>query len=279
MTVHHLDCCRMHPLGRRLLSGEGSVFERATMVSHVLAVESKEGIVLVDSGIGMDDVKEPQKRLGKSFLDGLRPELDESRTALRQLEGLGYEARDVRHIVLTHLDLDHAGGLSDFPDAHVHVLKSEYDAATQRLTRNEAHRYRPIQWAHGPKWELHEVAGGERFHGFERVRAIVEPDVLLLPAGGHTRGHAVVAVRTGDTWLAHAGDAYFHHGEVADPPHCPPGLALFQRMLSVDNAARVANQTRLRELKREAGGSVRVFCAHDEEEWASFTGASGARAS
>ncbi len=263
----------MHPLGRRLLTGEGSTFERTTMVSHVLVIESEAGLVLVDSGIGLDDVREPQKRLGRNFVKAVCPELDESRTALRQLERLGYAASDVQHIVLTHLDVDHAGGLSDFPDARVHVLKSEYEAATKRATHNEAQRYRPIQWAHGPNWELHELGGGERFFGFERVRAIVEPEVFLLPAGGHTRGHAVVVVRSGDTWLVHAGDAYFHHDEVADPPRCPPGLALLQRLLSVDNAARVANQTRLRELKREAGGHVRVFCAHDEEEWASFAGA------
>ncbi|MFD0510570.1 MBL fold metallo-hydrolase [Streptomyces aureus] len=33
------------------------------------------------------------------------------------MTGLGYAVDDVRHIVLTHLDLDHAGGLPDFPRA------------------------------------------------------------------------------------------------------------------------------------------------------------------
>jgi glyoxylase-like metal-dependent hydrolase (beta-lactamase superfamily II) len=270
VKVHHLDCCRMHPPAQRLVSGRGSLFERGTMVAHVLAIETREGLVLVDSGIGIHDVREPVKRLGKGFLAASQPELDEAHTAIRQLAALGYKASDVRHIVLTHLDLDHAGGLSDFPEATVHVLEGEHAAAMARTTRNEAERYRPMQWAHGPKWQRHAVAGGERFFGFERVRAIVEPEVLLLPAGGHTRGHAVVAVAEGDRWLVHAGDAYFHHDEVADPPSCPPGLALFQRLMSVDNAARIANQTRLRELRREAGGRVRVFCAHDEEEFSAF---------
>lgn len=262
----------MHPLGQRLLSGHGSLFARGTMVAHVLAIETSVGLVLVDSGLGTDDVREPEKRLGRGFLEASRPDLDERHTALRQLEAKGFKATDVRHIVLTHMDLDHAGGLSDFPHATVHVLDEEFVAATHPVTRGEAQRYRPIQWAHRPRFERHRVADGERFYGFERVRAIVEPEVFLLPAKGHSRGHAVVAVPEGDRWLIHAGDAYFHHDEMADPPHCPPGLALFQRLVATDNAARLANQTRLRELKREAGGRVRVFSAHDEEELATFRG-------
>ncbi|WP_223281445.1 MBL fold metallo-hydrolase [Streptomyces antnestii] len=46
-----------------------------------------------------------------------RPVLDTGETAVRQVAALGYDIEDVRHIVLTHLDLDHAGGLRDFPPA------------------------------------------------------------------------------------------------------------------------------------------------------------------
>jgi glyoxylase-like metal-dependent hydrolase (beta-lactamase superfamily II) len=270
VTVHHLDCCTMRPLSRRLINGHGSLFEPGTMVAHVLLIESKDGLVLVDSGIGIDDVRDADNRLGRMFLGMVRPVLDESRTALRQIEALGHKAADVRHVVLTHLDLDHAGGLPDFPHAEVHVLRSEHEAAMSRRSLMERERYRPAQWAHGPKWRLHEVRDGERFLGFERVRAIVEPEVLLLPAIGHTRGHAVVAVASNGGWLVHCGDAYFHHGEVADPPRSTAGLSFFQTVVATDNSARLANQQRLRELKREGGGRVRVFCAHDEEELAAF---------
>jgi glyoxylase-like metal-dependent hydrolase (beta-lactamase superfamily II) len=44
---------------------------------------------------------------------------------LEQVKQLGFSPRDVRHIVLTHLDSDHAGGLENFPEAHVHVLEAE----------------------------------------------------------------------------------------------------------------------------------------------------------
>ena len=65
----------------------------------------------------------------------------------------------------------------------------------------------------------------------------------------------------------HCGDAYFHRNEMATPPSCPPGLAAFQRLNSVDDARRRANQDRLRELAVRAGSDeVRMFCAHDPVE-------------
>ena len=60
----------------------------------------------------------------------LNIQLREQDTAIRQLEALGHKASDVRHIVLTHLDFDHAGGLEDFPNATVHVMDAEFVAAT-----------------------------------------------------------------------------------------------------------------------------------------------------
>jgi hypothetical protein len=68
VKVHHLDCATMCPPGRRLMSGEGSVFERGRMCGHVLLIETERaGLVLVDSGFGEDDLREPTRRLGAAF--------------------------------------------------------------------------------------------------------------------------------------------------------------------------------------------------------------------
>ncbi len=94
--------------------------------------------------------------------------------------------------------------------------------------------------------------------------------MLIVPLEGHTRGHAGVAVKTPDGWLLHAGDAYFHHGELSATPSCPPALRFFQSVMAVDDAKRRANQVRLRELVKEHGGEVRVFSAHDKSELEAF---------
>ncbi|MCC6645850.1 MAG: MBL fold metallo-hydrolase [Polyangiaceae bacterium] len=265
MKVHHVNCGTMCPLARRWVNGDGGLFERGAMVAHVLIVEAPHGLVLVDTGLGTGDVADPG-RLGPFNLFA-SPTLSREETALARVQALGHDAGDVRDIVLTHLDLDHAGGLGDFPRARVHVFRPEHAAAMARASRNERARYLPAQWAHGPSWSLHEP-DGERFFGLESVRAVPETndDVLIVPLVGHTRGHSGVAVRGERGWLLHAGDSYFHRDEIhRTPAGCPVGLRLFQAAAAVDDGNRRHNQARLRELRASAP-EVRVFSAHDPVE-------------
>lgn len=263
IRIHHLNCGTMCPHSARFVLGQGGLLERARMVCHCLLIESSDGLTLVDTGLGSQDVADPA-RLGRRFLRRSAPTLDVAETALAQVLRLGFRADDVRHIVPTHLDLDHVGGLADFPRAKVHVFADEYQAAMQPTGVSAKMGYRAVQWAHGPHWRTVTLAG-ERWFGFDSVRAIpgLDPDVLLVPLVGHSAGHCGVAVRDGAGWLLHAGDAYFNHRELdLTRPRSPLGLALFQRMRSVDNRARLDNQRRLRELTRAHGTEVQVFSAH-----------------
>src|SRR5262245_20277012 len=161
MRVHHLNCATMRPFSRRLVNGAGGLFEAGVMVCHCLLVETEDGLVLIDSGLGSADIADPVGSLGARFVRLTRPRLDPQETAVRQVARLGYRPADVRHIVLTHLDLDHAGGISDFPSATVHVHAREHDAAMRRGTPRERARYRPNHWAHGPTWATYLDSQGE----------------------------------------------------------------------------------------------------------------------
>jgi glyoxylase-like metal-dependent hydrolase (beta-lactamase superfamily II) len=249
------------------------------MVCHCLAIESEAGVILVDTGIGELDITD-RSRLGRDFIFTVGARLDPRETMRAQLLGLGLKPDDVRHIVVTHLDLDHAGGLADFPRAKVHVHEVELTAALARRTRNERRRYKPAQWAHNPDWAKLPV-GGEAWRGFAGVNKLpgVAPEILLVPLYGHTRGHCGVAVRAPEGWLLHAGDAYFHYGEVAPQPRCPPPLRLFQWLMQLDGKARLANQARLRALANDAAAEVRVFCSHDARELEAPAQAQTAKAS
>jgi glyoxylase-like metal-dependent hydrolase (beta-lactamase superfamily II) len=258
-TVHHLNCATLHPFGSR-----GDRLLPSRLVAHCLLVERPEGLLLVDTGLGTGDIADP-KRLGGAFRAMVGPVLDRTETALARVEALGFAAGDVTDIAMTHLDLDHAGGLSDFPRARVHVFSDELDAALKPSLRERA-RYVADQWAHGPQWIRHHVAGDE-WLGFDSVTAL-DDDVLLIPLRGHTRGHCGVAVRAEeDRWLLHAGDSYFYKGEKETPRSCPPGLALFQNIVQVDAKARRRNQERLRALHAERGSTVTIFSAHDASEF------------
>jgi glyoxylase-like metal-dependent hydrolase (beta-lactamase superfamily II) len=178
----------------------------------------------------------------------------------------------VRHIVPTHLDLDHAGGIGDFPGAAVHIFAAELRAASNPSSLNERARYSTVQIAAVKKWAPVKE-GGESWFGFSAVRAIpgTRDEVLLVPLPRHTRGHCGVAVRRSDDWLLHCGDAYFHHSEIEPGgAAAPKGLRLFESLINVDSKARLANQARLRELARLAIGEVNLICSHDLAEFAAM---------
>jgi glyoxylase-like metal-dependent hydrolase (beta-lactamase superfamily II) len=271
MKIHHLSAGTMCPLSARLINGEGGWLAPARMVCHCWLIESDDGLILVDTGVGSRDLLDVRGRLGPMFEHVVRPDTDPETTALAQVRALGFDPADVRHIIPTHLDPDHAGGLPDFPRATVHVFEAEHRAAMHPTTLPERERYRRVHFSHGPRWDLRSEEGEDWF-GFRGVRAIDRfEELLLIPLQGHTRGHCGVAVRSDRGWMLHAGDAYFFHGEMHEPHRCTPGLRLFQRLAAIDNRLRLANQARLRELVREHGSELRVHSAHCPVEFDALT--------
>lgn len=147
MKVHHLNCGSMDAPG-------------SALVCHVLLVESDRGLVLVDTGFGLRDCENPA-RVGP-FRHVIRPAFDPAETAARQIETLGFRRTDVRHIVVTHFDFDHIGGIGDFPNAFVHVTTAEARGAVHTPSLRERIRYRSVQWAHQPKLVEHSPCCGCR---------------------------------------------------------------------------------------------------------------------
>jgi glyoxylase-like metal-dependent hydrolase (beta-lactamase superfamily II) len=239
-------------------------FPAARIICHCLLIESTDGLILVDTGFGTVDAEDPRLK-ARVFRAWLRPRLDPAETALSQVRALGFDPSDVRHVVMTHLDGDHGGGLPDFPRAEVHVSRREHEVML-RPPRRERMRYamgKPHR-AHGPRWVLYDFAGDQWF-GFESVRVIPDSDVeiVMIPLPGHSLGHTGIAVRQSERWLLHCGDAYFHRDELATPPSCPRGLRIFQKIPQSDEKLRLHNQERLRELARQHSDEVELFCAHD----------------
>ncbi|MDI1437289.1 MBL fold metallo-hydrolase [Polyangium sorediatum] len=181
---------------------------------NVIVVRSGARTILVDSG------------LGKEFSGFPRA----GQLALR-LEAAGIDLADLTDVVLTHLHMDHIGGLLGDgirerlrPDLRIHVAAAEVNfwaapdfsrttmpspipdvlrATAQRFLKEYHSLLRPFE-------EEHEVAAG----------------VVVRRTGGHTPGHSVVRLASGGERLTFAGDAVFpvsfehpewHNGFEHDP--------------------------------------------------------------
>ena len=247
-TIEHLNAGWIRPPGSPL-----------RVTCHCLLLRDAGGTAMIDTGIGLRDVADPLGRFGRPLIDAVGFQFDEADTAIRQLERRGVAPEEVKHVVLTHLDCDHAGGLADFPAARVHVAAEELAAL-----RAGDPRYLPIQFEHGPRWSLHPRSTTQWF-GLE-ARPIdweLASAAYLIPLFGHTAGHCGVAIQRGDRWLLHVGDAYYLRGELNDINH-PIGALTAAR--AVDNGQRLASLERLRRLVREHGDQIDILGYHDIDE-------------
>jgi glyoxylase-like metal-dependent hydrolase (beta-lactamase superfamily II) len=234
----------------------------ATIVCHVLLVETTNGLVLVDTGYGLADCADPS-RVGP-FRHVLRPAFLPSETAAHQVETLGFSRDDVRHVIATHFDLDHIGGIADFPKAQIHVTAAEALGAVHAPSLRERLRYRSQQWAHNPILVEHSPAG-EAWRGFAAAQPLdeIDPGIVLVPMPGHTRGHAAVAVDAGHRWILHCGDAFYYSGAIDGHSHVPLGLRIQETLFPFDRKQLRANQLRIGELLRRQEPDLLIVSAHD----------------
>ncbi|MEE1296470.1 MAG: MBL fold metallo-hydrolase [Bifidobacterium sp.] len=253
MKIHHLNCGDMDLAGTPL-------------ICHVLLLETNDGLVLVDSGLGLQDVQDPARALS-AYRYICRSKATEHQTAYRRVQQLGFDPVDVTDILLTHMDGDHAGGIADFPNATVHLSASEAEGAFRHPTPWETARYQPRQWDYRPTFKAHRP-GNATWKGFEGVTRLSEIDdgILMVPLLGHTRGHTAYAVRddANDGWILHCGDGFYHHSILEGPENTGSlPLRAQEAAFAFSRPLLMHNQARLRELNLEHEPGLSIINAHD----------------
>ncbi len=167
---------------------------------NVLVVRSGDQVILVDAGLG-----------------GQFPGFPRAGQFPHRLEAAGIDLASVTDIIITHMHMDHVGGLLVESvkqrlraDVRVHVSATEVDFwATPDFAHTSMPAPVPPVLRETARQFLDAYRGSLVTFGEDYE---VAPGVLVWRTGGHTPGHSVVRLTSGGERLTFAGDAIFPVG-------------------------------------------------------------------
>ena len=138
--------------------------------SFILAQQGDRN-VLVDTGFMQDDHGFRVSRVNSAFRPGYRP--------LRMLAEMSVGAETITDIFMTHAHFDHMGSIAEFPNAHIHIQKSELLSWYEAIALPK--RFRPSHRDHRPRQSSHRARRLDR-----ASRELIDGDKDdVLP--GHSR--------------------------------------------------------------------------------------------
>ena len=167
---------------------------------NVVLVRSGDRTILIDAGMGAEF-----------------PDLPRAGRTVQRLEAAGIDLASVTDVVLTHMHMDHCGGLLANgvkerlrPDLRVHLATAEAEFwESPDFSRVSMPPGFPDALRRAAKRFLNEYRSQMR--PFE-TEYEVAPGVLVCRTGGHTPGHSVVRLASDGDRLTFAGDAVFQVG-------------------------------------------------------------------
>lgn len=214
---------------------------------NTFLVKTPKNLILVDTGLGDLPTKIPVLAgiLGKSGYGRLS----------QNLQAAGYRPEQVNEILITHLHVDHIGGLvrdgkAVFPNAVIRVDQRDLDFWLSAAQRKAHSDMEPLFAAAEMALAPYKAAG--RLKPFNGA-VVLEPGVRTLPALGHTPGHTAYLFESGGQRLVAWGDVL----HVPAVQFAQPGVEI-----KFDVDPTLAEQTRKTVLSKMQRENVLVAGAH-----------------
>jgi N-acyl homoserine lactone hydrolase len=193
-----------HGLKRRLAPLIDSEWS-AWLPTFAYAIEHRDGVILIDAGASAANKSLP--RWHPYFRNAVRFDIEPEQEAGPQLRSIGIGPDDVKRVVMTHLHIDHDGGLRAFPESEILVSPGELKRASGIAGRING--YLPQRW---PKFFDPKplVLDDGPYGPFERsTRLTADGAIIAVARPGHTPDHLSVIVEDGDKAIFIAGDASY----------------------------------------------------------------------
>lgn len=225
------------------------------------------GPILVDTGMHPDAASDLRRDFGIPMSLLFRHLRSAAEPFEEQLRGLGVEPLDVERVVMTHLHVDHTGGMRLLPRAEFVCSREEWAAANGRFAalNGYASHHLPDE----ARMRLLEFRqDGQPFGPFTKTLDLLgDGSVRLISTPGHTRGHLSVLLRlAGGRQALLVGDAAYTQRSIREEilPLFTKGDAAYLRSL--------------REIKAfaESEPDAPVVPTHDPTAWQELRDLAGA---
>jgi N-acyl homoserine lactone hydrolase len=214
----------------------GSPTEEVSIPLPMYAVDTDDGWVVFETGCDPDVMVDPERTWG-SLTKAFKIEMTEADHPLHRLESIRLRVADVAHVVVSHLHMDHAGGLRFFPQSLIHVQRAELRWALHPDAIGEAGFLRSDFDHSELTYELHE--GDAR----------IVPGVHVVLTDGHTPGHQSLVVDLPSGRYVITGDAAYERRQIERG--VPPPV-------TTDDFAAVRALARIRAFQERDGATVLV---------------------
>ena len=215
-------------------------------------IEHPQGKVLFDTGNALAVAVDKVKHWGQAIIDAYDPIMTVDDYVVNQLQRIGIDADEITHVVLSHLHLDHAGGVGAFPKAKYIVQRAEMQYAYVPDFFQKGAYIRADFDKPDLNWVLLE---GERDDGYDLFGDGI---LCIVFTPGHTPGHQSLLINLPEegAWLLTGDSAYTE--EILNE-NVLPGLVY-------SPADAIRSISRMRHLRDDHG--VRVITGHDPDAFA-----------
>jgi glyoxylase-like metal-dependent hydrolase (beta-lactamase superfamily II) len=227
MRVEILSCG--YCVHAEVVTKKGGSFDSVEFPSTVVVIEHpKHGICLFDTGY-TNAFFEQTRRFPERLYAWVTPvSLTHEQTALIQLQKLGVQPRDVRHVILSHFHADHIAGLCDFPFAQFHYAESAYKPL-QRMSRFRQVKNGFLRGLIPQDFLIRSSAYSDQQLSSSSTDCVPfatgldmfgDGRMMLIPLPGHAPGHIGLLVRDGSQSALFIGDASWHESNFLEnrPP-------------------------------------------------------------
>jgi N-acyl homoserine lactone hydrolase len=214
------------------------------------------GTILIDAGLHPSVAVDPKQSFGRITVRAFRDiSMTPEQAVPAQLAERGLPSPDT--VVMTHLHVDHASGVSEFPDATFVLAAEEWRAAT---TSGPTHGYVRRQFDHAFDYRTldFEGADADSYATFGRSFDLFgDGAVRLVFTPGHSAGHVSVILRLRERELLVTGDAAYLM-ETIETGHVP---------YRMDDEHRFKRSLREIQLYLKQAPDAVVIPGHDIERW------------